>query len=399
MYDLILRDATIVSSTGRLVADIAIRDGRIAYVGPRPRRGARQEISAIGKFIMPGVIDTAVHFGNDPAVWEEESRAAVTGGTTTVVALPCPDAPVTDRASATDCAARVRDHSWCNYGLWMQADAASADEVSGALAAGEVLGALIDVADGTEDAATGQLTSLLDIEGLLAVRIRRDNRDAGGVAPVLDLARKSDRNLHIVHLSTAEEISALDPLHGEIPVTATVTPHHLFLSSEADDEGQAAPPLRPEQDRRTLWAALKRGRFVGVASDHHRAPTEGPGIPGAELMFPLMLSAVRHGKLSLEQLVAITSEGPAKMLGLESKGRIEKGADADLVLFSEGDVARIRERDLVSGAGWSPYLGREAAPKPDLVIVNGKIVSTYGTIAPDTPNGQQVNPRVAVASK
>jgi dihydroorotase-like cyclic amidohydrolase len=102
--------------------------------------------------------------------------------------------------------------------------------------------------------------------------------------------------------------------------------------------------------------------------------------------------------LSLEQLVARTSEGPAKLLGLPKKGRIEKGADADLVLFSEGELTKVRANSVLTGAGWSPYLGRESAPKPDLVIVNGRIVSTKGKIAQDKPNGVLVAPPTAVPS-
>ena len=101
-------------------------------------------------------------------------------------------------------------------------------------------------------------------------------------------------------------------------------------------------------------------------------------------------SAVRYGRLSLELLVNLCSESPARIFGLESKGVVAKGADADLVLFSEGEVTRVGESDLMSGAGWSPYVHREAAPKPDLVMVGGRIVARRGKLVAETPGGRAV---------
>ena len=103
-----------------------------------------------------------------------------------------------------------------------------------------------------------------------------------------------------------------------------------------------------------------------------------------------MLSAVRYGRLSLEMLVGLCSESPARIFDLPTKGRIEKGADADLVLFSEGEITRVHASDLVSGAGWSPYADREAAPKPDVVMVNGQIVARDGQLVGDAPGGTRI---------
>jgi len=396
VYDLIIRDATIVSSTGRQVADVAIRDGRIAYVGPRPPRRARREISAIGKFLMPGVIDTAVQFdpNGDPTIWEQESKAAITGGVTTVISLPGGDHPVVDRKSAERRNEVARSQSWVNWGLWGAATDDNRDELEKAVEDGLIVGsvAYLDAVDAAGELlrlTTDQLSSWLDAPGVLAVQLEVDSSTAAEAEPVLAAAREMDRPIHLIHLSTAAELSMIDPVRGELPVTAGCTPHHLFLSSEEDDGIHSRPPVRPEHDRRTLWTAVKRGRLDCVASDHHPMGA-AEGVPGSELMFPLMLSAVKYGRLSLELLVSLCSESPARILGLENKGRIAKGADADLVLFSEGEVARVGETDLMSGAGWSPYVDREAAPKPDLVIVNGQIAAARGQLIGDQPYGRPV---------
>jgi dihydroorotase len=407
VYDLVIRDATIVSSAGRLVADVAIQDGRIAYVGPRPPRAAGSEISAIGKFLMPGVIDTAVQFdpNGDPGIWERESRAAVTGGITTVVSLPYGDAPVVDRKTAKRRFQHASQATWTDFGLWGAATGDNATALRSALTDGLITGILATIRaasdghghDGQAPDPTitvSQLKAYLDLPGVLGVQLADVGPDT--TTELLDAARSTDRPIHLVHLSTAAELDLIDPVKGAMPVTAGCTPHHLFLSTEENDAIRVVttPPVRPEHDRKTLWTAVKRGRLDCIASDHHPSSAHGgaAGVPGAELLFPLMLSAVRYGRLSLELLVSLCSESPARIFGLGTKGRIARGFDADLVLFSEGEVTRVAEVELMSGAGWSPYTDRETAPKPDLVMVGGRIVARKGKLVADKPNGRPLQP-------
>jgi dihydroorotase len=384
VYDLILRDATIVSSTGRVVADVAVADGRIAYVGPRPPRPARQEIPAIGKFLVPGVVDTAVQFdpNGDPDIWERESRAAVTGGVTTVVSLPHGDRPVVDRESARIRAAHAAEASWVDFGLWGRATRDNAAELAAAVHEGTIVGALAEL-----DA----LEPHLAMPGVLGAQL--DDPDPEASEAILTFVRSLSRALHLLHLSTAAELSLIDPVRGDLPVTAGCTPHHLFLSTDDDDaiRVHTHPPVRPENDRKTLWTAVKRGRLDCIASDHHPLPwADHDGVPGTELFLPLLLSAVRYGRLSLEMLVSLCCESPARIFGLAKKGTITRGADADLVLFSEGEMTRVAVGDLVSGAGWSPYVDREAAPKPDLVLVRGVVVAERGQTVARRPTGRIV---------
>jgi dihydroorotase-like cyclic amidohydrolase len=384
VYDLLLRDATIVSSTGRIVADVAVAEGRIAYVGPRPPRAAREEIPAIGKFLIPGVIDTAVQFdpNGDPRTWERESRAAVTGGITTVVSLPHGDRPVVDRASARRRARQATGSSWVDFALWGRATEDNAGELALAVREGLIVGTLSELEP---------LARHLDTPGVLAVQL--DDPDPRSTSDMLALVRTLSRALHLVHLSTAAELHLIDPVRGDLPLTAGCTPHHLFLSTDDPDaiRVHTRPPVRAENDRRSLWTAVKRGRLDCIASDHHPLPpTSGDGVPGAELLLPLMLSAVRYGRLSLELLVSLCSESPARIFGLERKGRLAKGADADLVLFSERELTRVAPEDLLSGAGWSPYTDREAAPKPDLVLLGGVVVAQRGQVVQAEPAGRQL---------
>lgn len=395
MYDLILRDATIVTSAGRQVADVAIQDGQIAYVGPQPpKRRTREEISAIGRFLMPGVIDTAVQFdpNGDPTIWGRESQAALTGGVTTAILLPGGDHGVVDGGTALRRASRGEGRSWVNYGLWGAVHADNAAEMLNAAEEGLVLGALAYTGEDASGVRTETLNRYAGCRGVLGVQVGYANGELESMGGALmRLARDHQRAVHLVHLSTAAELQLLDPVRGDLPVTAGVTPHHLFFSEEGLNglagRMRTRPPVRPEQDRRALWTALKRGRLDCVASDHHPVDDSG-GVPGSELLFPLMLSAVKFGRLSLELLVSLCSEAPARVFGLENKGRIAAGADADLVLFTEGELTKVGSDLLLSGAGWSPYFERETAAKPELVILGGQIVARKGKLCATAPTGQ-----------
>lgn len=392
MYDLILRDATIVSSSGRQVADVAVKDGRFAYVGPRPPRRSKRELSAIGRFLMPGLIDTGAHLPEDGALWETESRAAVSGGVTSVVGLPFGEHPVTDGPSAEARLAHLNGKSWVHHGFWGLATDTNQDALVAAKAQGLLAGLLVLLGDEDECVAPEVLGRFLATEGPLGVQVMLEDLGTGlgssdEAAAVLDAARTQGRALHWVNLSTTAELDLLDPVRGDLPVTTGVTPHHLFLSEEDDTGITVRPPIRPEQDRRALWTALRRGRIDCLASDH-RSPSGGDrGIPNLELLLPMMLASVRNGRISLENLVSICAENPARMLGLENKGVVRKGADADLVLFSESELERVPEEGLLASAGWTPYAGRETAPKPELVMVAGEVVAVRGEIVGERPGG------------
>jgi dihydroorotase len=397
VYDLVLRDATLVTSSGRLVADVAIEGGKIAYVGPHPpKRKTRDEINAMGRFVMPGVIDTAIQVdpNGDPGIWESETRAALSGGVTTVIVLPGGDNAVVDKASAKKRIKRGAGRSWCHFGLWGQARSGNSAEMLDAAEKKLVQGVLAFAGgDDSRAISAAALERFANCDSVLGVQIDGEEDEVAAIGKsLLHLAASRTRPLHLLHLSTAAEVALLDPVRGNLPVTASVTPHHLFFAEETlsglSKKMTTRPPVRPEQDRRTLWTAIKRGRLDCIASDHH--PLTGKadcGVPSSELLFPLMLSAVKFGRLSLEGLVSLCAESPARIFGLENKGRIVAGADADIILFTEGELAKVEPDTLMSMAGWSPYADKDIAPKPEIVISGGRIVARKGKIVGDEPRG------------
>jgi dihydroorotase len=434
VYDVIIRDGTILRSSGRLVADIALQDGKIAYVGGNPGGSAKEEISAIGRFVMPGVIDSHVHF-RDPGhpakeTWATGSREALRGGITTVLDMPNTNPPTLDEASVREKLARAQANSVVNFGAWVGASAESIPRISDLWDAGLVCGTKIFMGDST--GALGVTPEVLEAvfektKGLIGVHaedqptleaarakwegtpqpihndVRPPEASVKAVEILIELVRRTSRDVHICHLSTAGELAALDPYRGELPISCEVSPHHLFLST--DNAGHLGnlikvnPPIRAELDRRAMMAALKRGRLDTFGSDH--APhtlaekqtdywSAPSGLPGVGTMFPLILGALKNGRIGLELMVAMCSENPARRFNLEGKGVIEEGADADLVLFREGVTTKLTADMVTCHCGWSPFVGREVGVPPDYVVVGGVIAARSGVIMDDLPKGQPV---------
>lgn len=438
MYDLIIRDATIIRSDGRLVADIAVEDGLIAEVGNLTSGRARQEFSGIGRFVIPGLVDTQVRARTPGTLegpdWGAATRAAAASGVTALIDLP--DAEVTDPVADLEARlAAAEGRAVVDYGAWAAAPADLLDDAGPLLSAMEgvaAVGAVLRLDDpalpwAADDAA---LAAALDaLPGIVGVHaedaavleraarkweevddpvdndVRPPKAALAAVKRLIAVVRErpESRRVHVLGLSTAGELNALDPWRGDLPITAGITPAHLFLSVESTERLRrvlkARPPVRTELDRRALWAAVKRGRVDCFASGHvpRSLPARGtsywampPGLPGVDTLYPLLVGAVKNARLSMERFVEMACERPARLFGLVGKGAIEPGRDADIVLFSEGVTTRLRRALPLSGVDWSPYIGREVGVAPEMVIAGGRIVAREGALADDPGAGRPV---------
>ncbi len=434
MYDLIIEDGTILSASGRTVADIAVEGGEIVYVGSRPAGGAKLRVSAIGRFVAPGLIDTHVHF-RDPGHsakedWASGSRAAVSGGVTTVCDMPNTRPPTISVEAWHEKAAIARERSRVNFGIWFGAAAGRVDEARAMVDEGPACGLKVFMGASTgpllvDDATLVELfrrtSGLMGVhaedEGTLqglreewAGRTPPSHHDARparaavvAVERLVELTRAFPRPVHICHVSTAAEIAVLEAVRDELSITTEVSPHHLWLNNEdpLGNLGKVNPPLRPESDRRALWTALRRGLLDTVGSDHaphtleekalsyHEAPA---GIPSVELTFSLLMAAVKHGRMSMERLVQMTSEVPAARFGFSRKGKVKVGFDADLVVFREQELVELATLKLLTRVGWSPFGSQRGSPKPERVFVGGRLVSHNGTLVDDEGRGRLVSP-------
>lgn len=397
MYDLILEGATIVQATGRQRADICVEGGRIVYVGDRPAGGARRRVSAEGKLVVPGVIDGHVHFRSPghphKEDWGSGSRAAASGGVTTVLDMPNTNPPTLTRANWEQKRALAAENSRVNYGIWVGASAGRNDDINELMDSGDACGIKVFMGASTGPLLVDDATLVAlfaETRGLIGVHAEEESvlvpfrqRFEEQLAPnhnavrppvaaivavtrLLELVEAHLRPVHICHLTTAAEADLVDASRSRtarssgraLPISTEVCPHHLFLAADepssfgrrlADGTTSSSgnwikvnPPIRDEADRLAMWAAIARNHIDTVGSDHaphtedeKRLPYwQAPsGIPGVETTLQLLLTAVRQGRLTLERVVQLCCAEPARVFGLKEKGAIREGCDADLVVL------------------------------------------------------------------
>jgi dihydroorotase len=210
----------------------------------------------------------------------------------------------------------------------------------------------------------------------------------------LALSEKYGRRLHILHLSTSEEVERLRR-HKPDQVTCEVIPNHLFLNT--DDYAQLGsrvqmnPPIRNPANASGLWSGLHQGIIDIIATDHaphtlaeksQPYPNSPAGMPGVETSLPLMLTAMQAGQCTLAQVQQWMCSGPAQVYGIKNKGQLAEDFDADLALVDIETTRPVRDNEVFSRAAWSPYAGRELTGWPNYTIVGGQVVFDNGQIRP-----------------
>jgi dihydroorotase len=405
--DLVIRNGTLVTGSGRREADIAIAGGRIASVverGALRDHAAADELDASGLFVLPGMIDGHVHF-REPGLahketWLTGSRAAVHGGVTTVLEMPNTQPPTrtaTDARAKLDLAAAK---SYCDFGIFGLVDPASVDDLGGLVESGLVVGLKVFLAPSTGDIGAPtdeQLRQALGLARAAGLRTAFHAEDAlairaaGGRRPIEAEVRAIDRAGallsyagaagHILHLSSAEGVDAVRRWRSRgVDITCEVSPHHLLLRTAG--EVAVYPPIRGQPHADALMAALADGTIDSLASDHApHAPAEkaGPqpaaGVPGVETMLPLMLTEVAAGRLTIERLVQAGAEAPARAWGLwPRKGSLEVGAYADLAIVDLSREGVIHGEDLHAKHTLTPFEGWVVHGAVAATIVRGRIV-------------------------
>ncbi|HUO98707.1 MAG TPA: dihydroorotase [Rhizomicrobium sp.] len=405
-------------------ADIGVKAGRIVAIGSLAGAKAAEVFEAKGLHILPGVIDTQVHFrepGNEHKEdLESGSRAAVLGGVTAVFEMPNTSPPTTTRIAIEDKLARAAGRMHCDHAFYVGATPANV----GALAALERLPGVCGVkaflgsSTGTllldhEDAILAALkggTRRMAVHSEDEARLRerkgfairgdvrthsawRDVETArASTERVLRLARAAGRRLHVLHVTTAEEL----PLLAEARDLATVetTPQHLTLAAPECYErlgtlAQMNPPIREASHRDALWRAVRDGLIDVIGSDHaphtreEKAKTypESPsGLTGVQTLVTLMLDHVHAGRLTLERFVDLTSAGAARIFGIAGKGRIALGYDADFTVADLKAKKRIENSWIASKCGWTPFDGMETTGWPVATIIRGIAVMRDGAL-------------------
>ncbi|NIJ21634.1 dihydroorotase [Sphingomonas naasensis] len=403
--------------------DIGVTDGRIVAIGDVGDAG--ETIDCSGLDVLPGVIDSQVHF-REPGLEAKEdlesgARAAVLGGVTAVFEMPNTK-PNTDSADAVaDKLARAANRMWCDHAFYVGATAANAEQLKELerlpgtagikIFMGASTGDLL-VAEDSELArvlASGKRRVAIHAEDEARMNARLNERVAGDPAShpvwrddesallatqrILRLARAARRRIHVLHVTTPAELELLGK-HKDI-ATCEVTPQHLTLAGEEayprlGSWAQMNPPIRSGAHRDGLWRWLNQGVPDVIGSDHaphtreekaKEYPASPSGMPGVQTLLPLMLNHVAEGRLTLQRLIDMTSAGPQRVFGIVGKGRIAVGYDADFTVVDLKARWTVEESWLASRCGWSPFTGMALTGKPLGAIVRGNRVMWDGQLA------------------
>lgn len=423
-YDLILRGGTLVTPGAEGPGDVGIRDGRIATIGDLGTAEAGEVIDCTGLHVLPGVIDSQVHFREPGLEWKEDletgARSAALGGVTAVFEMPNTEPTTTSPDMLTDKLNRAAgrmdvDHAFYagatneNYGVLGEMEA-----MLGCCGVKVFMGAstgslLVESDEGVErvlKAIKRRAAFHSEDEYRLAERrslavqgdwtshpvVRDPEAAIRSTTRLLRLAAKTGKRIHVLHITTAQEMELLRDAKDLASVE--VTPQHLTLvAPEAYErlkaKAQMNPPIREQHHVDALWRALNAGIVDVIGSDHaphtleekaRPYPASPSGMPGVQTLVPIMLTHVNAGKLSLRRFVELTSAGPQRVFGIASKGRIAEGYDADFTLVDMKRRETITNEWSKSKSDWTPFEGFEATAWPVGTIIRGKSVMRDGEI-------------------
>ncbi|MBI4150207.1 dihydroorotase [Candidatus Woesearchaeota archaeon] len=417
MTSLLIKNCRLIYKGSNVVRHIYIENGKIAAI-TKELRNADKILNANGNYVIPGLIDSHVHF-RDPGMEHKEdfltgSKAAAAGGVTTVLDMPNTKPPCITVKALERKRQIAAKKSVVNYGFHFGATLDNLNELeevdniaSVKVYMGSSTGDLLVDDDGAlfEIFSKAKICTLhAESEPLIKhftekyhdykvadvhCDIRTNMVAAEAVSRALTLAKYTGVKLYFAHTSTKDE---LDLLAGR-RAFVEVTPHHLFLSekdmSRLDNFGKMNPPLRSKKDMEALWNGIKVGAVHTIATDHAphtiaekqkdywNAPS---GVPGVETMLPLLLNEVNNGNLSLTKVVELTSINPAKIFGIKNKGFIKEGFDADLTIIDLNMVKRVNNDELFTKCKWSPFHGWKLQGWPVTTIVNGNVVFHDGEV-------------------
>jgi dihydroorotase len=418
-YDLILHGGTCMTPSGRVTADVGVSEGMITAIGDLSGASAETRFDATGLHVLPGVIDTQVHF-REPGMEHKEdlesgTRGAVMGGVTGVFEMPN-TSPNTDNAEAiADKLSRAAGRAWCDHAFFVGATSENAEALGTLEKLPGVCGVKIFMGSSTGNLLVADDPTLERVlthsrrrcavhaedEARLIERFpiaeeggdptfhpkwRDETAAMNATRRIVALARKTGHPVHVLHISTAEEIEFLG--HHKDVATVEVTPQHLTLAApgcyeEIGTLAQMNPPIRDARHRDGLWEGIAAGIVDVIGSDHaphtreEKAadyPRSPSGMPGVQTLVPIMLDHVNAGRLTLERFVDLTSASPQRLYNISGKGRLAVGYDADFTVVDLGAKREITNSWMECKAGWTPYDGRAVTGWPIATIIRGNIV-------------------------
>jgi dihydroorotase len=418
-FDLIIDGGVCLTPAGRAETAIGVRGGKIVAIGDLGRATAAERIDARGLHVLPGCIDTQVHF-REPGLEHKEdlatgTAAAAAGGIVAVCEMPNTKPSTLTAADLADKVRRAAGRAWVDHAFFIGAASENADQL-GALERlpgcsgvkifmGSSTGSLLVADDATLERVLRSGTRraavhaedeerLIErrklVEPTAHPRMHPEWRDAEtalrATRRLMALARKTGRRVHVLHVTTAEEMELLRDYRDV--ATVEVPPQHLTLAAPECYErlgtlAQMNPPIRDERHRAALWRAVADGTVDVLGSDHapHTLeekskpyPNTPSGLPGVQTMLPIMLDHVNAGRLTLERLVDLLCAGPQRIYNIAGKGRIAAGYDADFTIVDLKAQREIRNSWIKSRCGFTPFDGMRVTGWPMMTVLRGAVV-------------------------
>ena len=417
-FDKILKNGTVFLPTGRLNTDVGIKDEKIAYIGSCNH--ASEIIDCTNLFIFPGLIDTQCHFrepgGEHKETIKTGTQAAALGGMIGIFEMPNTKPLTTTPEALTHKINRGIDTAYTDFAYYFGGTYQNSSNLTEWENLPGVCGVKIFMG-----ASTGNLLSATDEEveavvsngkRVIAVHaedeflmnenkenILKDSTDVGmhckwrdvnsslnATQRVVRLAKKHSRHVHVLHITTAEEMDFLR--QNKDTATVEVLPNHLTLHAPDCYEqlgtlAQQNPPIREKHHQDALWRAINDGTVDIVASDHapHTLEEKGgiypntpSGTPGVQTLLPIMLDHASNGKLTYERLVELMAYGPIRVHKVKNKCSITLDYDADFTIVDPKKVHVITNEEQASKSAWSPYDGKKITGMPIMTIIRGNIV-------------------------
>ena len=409
---------------GKLVnTDITVSGGKIKSIGKADLNN-HKVYDAENKIVLPGIIDTQVHFrepgSTDAEDLESGSRAAVLGGVTSLFEMPNTNPPTANLLEFEKKLKAAKNRMHSNYAFYFGATPSNTDQlaqlknVEGCcgvkLFAGSSTGNLLvdKEADIEKVISSSDRVVSIHSEDEDIIKLRKKFIRKGDVHShhewrnvecamsstrrVVKIAERYNKKIHVLHVTTKDEVDFL-AMHKK-NVTFETTPQHLTLyAPDCYDKlgtyAQMNPPLRGKEHYDRLWTAIKNNIVDVLGSDHaphlkankdKEYPDSPSGMPGVQTIFPVMIDHVNNGKLTLNQLINLMCENPCRIFGIKNKGFIKEGFDADLTIVDMKKEVTIKDEMIASKCGWTPFNNYKVKGFPVGTIVNGILVMSDGKI-------------------
>ena len=422
-FSLIIKNGSCYIDGKLTKTDIGLSGNKIKKIG-KIELNSSKVYDATDKVVLPGIIDTQVHFrepgSTDAEDLESGSRAAVLGGVTALFEMPNTNPPTSNLVEFDKKLQAAKNRMHSNYAFYFGAtpdntnQLAKLKDVEGCcgvkLFAGSSTGNLLVDKEADIEKVISSSDRIVSIhsEDEDIIKLRKKFIKKGDVHShaewrnvevamsstrrVVKIAERYNKKIHVLHVTTRDEVDFL-AMHKK-NVTFETTPQHLTMYApdcynKLGTYAQMNPPLRTKEHYDRLWVAIKNNIVDVLGSDHaphlkenkdREYPNSPSGMPGVQTIFPVMLDHVNNGKLTLQQLINLMCENPCKIFGIKNKGYLKEGYDADLTIADMNKEVVIKNEMIASKCGWTPFNNHKVKGFPVATIVNGHLVMSDGKV-------------------